>query len=163
MGYKPSIADCDVWMKHVGDHYKYIVRYVDDVIEFSKDFMSVIEDLKKIYVMKDIGKPCYYLGGDVVELGPEWEKKSISECFSAETYTHNAVPRLAKSCGITEFKHVRTPFAEEYHAELDESDLLSLHQISVYKTLFGSATWIITLGRLDIAYATNTLCRYSMV
>src|SRR5687767_15881878 len=54
------------------------------------------------------------------------------------------------------------PFAEEYHAELDESDLLSPHQISVYKLLLGSANWIITLGRYDIAYATNTLSRYSM-
>src|SRR5687767_1074189 len=74
MGYKPSKADYDLWMKHVGDHYEYIVRYVNDVIVFSKDPMSVIEELKKIYVMKDIGKPRYYLGGDVVALGPEWEK-----------------------------------------------------------------------------------------
>src|SRR5688572_14856877 len=163
LGYKPSKADYDLWMKHVGDHYEYIARYVDDVIVFSKDPMSVIEELKRIYVMKDIGKPCYYLGGDVIELGPEWEREGISECFSAETYIHNAIPRLAKSCGITEFKHTRMSFAEEYHAELDESDLLSPHQISVYKSLLGSANWIITLGRFDIAYATNTLSRYSMV
>src|SRR5688572_17725095 len=112
--------------------------------------------------MKDIRKPCYYLGGDIVELGPEWQKEGISECFSAETYIHNAIPRLAKSCGITEFKHTRTPFAEEYHAELDESELLSPHHMSFYKILFGSANWIITLGRYDIAYSSNTLSRYSM-
>ena len=46
--------------------------------------------------------------------------------------------------------------------ELDETDLLSDDQISIYKSLLGSANWIITLGRFDIAYATNTLSRYSM-
>ena len=37
-----------------------------------------------------------------------------------------------------------------------------MDQISMFKSLLGSANWIITLGRFDIAYATNTLSRYSM-
>jgi hypothetical protein len=45
---------------------------------------------------------------------------------------------------------------------MDKTDLLSPDQISVYKSLLGSANWIITLGRFDIAYATNSLSRYSM-
>ena len=57
MGYKPSKADYYLWMKPVGNHYEYRARYVDNVIVFSKDPMSVIDELKKIYVMKDIGKP----------------------------------------------------------------------------------------------------------
>jgi hypothetical protein len=40
--------------------------------------------------------------------------------------------------------------------------LLPDDEISIYKSLLGSANWIITLGRYDIAYATNTLSRYSM-
>ena len=51
------------------DHYEYIARYVDDVIVFSKDPMVIMEKLKKTYVMKGVGKPQYYLGGDVVDLG----------------------------------------------------------------------------------------------
>jgi hypothetical protein len=35
-------------------------------------------------------------------------------------------------------------------------------QITVYKSLLGSANWIVTLGRFDIAYAVNTLSRYTM-
>src|SRR5688500_18364215 len=103
MGYKPSKADYDLWIKPVGDHYEYIARYVEDVIVFSKDIMLVIQELKKTYIMKGVGKPQYYLGGDVVGLGPEWEKEGISEAFSAETYIQNALPKLAKSCGLTEF------------------------------------------------------------
>ena len=36
MGYKPSKADYDLWMKDRGDHYEYLARYVDDVIVFLK-------------------------------------------------------------------------------------------------------------------------------
>jgi hypothetical protein len=60
LGFRPSKADYDLWMKPVGDHYEYIARYVDDVIVFSKDPLSIITELKKTYVMKDVGKPQYY-------------------------------------------------------------------------------------------------------
>ena len=63
MGYKPSKADYDLWMKDRGDHYEYLARYVDDVIMFSKNPMEVIQELRRTYIMKGVGKPQYYLGG----------------------------------------------------------------------------------------------------
>jgi ribonucleotide reductase alpha subunit len=71
MGYKPSKAYPDLWYKRMTDHYEYIARYVDDVISFSKDPLSIMEELKKTYVMKAIGTPEYYLGGNVIQLGEE--------------------------------------------------------------------------------------------
>ena len=162
LGFRPSKADADLWIKKVDNHYEYIARYVDDVIVFSKQPMDVIIELKKTYTMKDVGRPQYYLGGDVVQLGDEWEKEGISEALSAETYISNALPKLAKICGLDSFKKSNIPFGEEYHPELDESELLPPQQISIYQSLIGSANWIITLGRFDIAYAINTLSRYSM-
>ena len=144
------------------DHYEYIARYVDDVIVFSKDPMPIMEQLQKIYVMKGVGKPQYYLGGDVIELGPEWNKEDIKTAFSAETYINNILPKLAASCGLQQFHKSSIPFSEDYHPELDISDLLDPKDITLYKSLLGSANWIITLGRFDIAYAVNTLSRYSM-
>ena len=115
MGFKLSKSDYDLWLKPKGDHYEYIARYVDDVIVFSKDTMLIIEELKKTYIMKGVGKPQYYLGGDVVSLGPEWEKEGITEAFSAETYILNAIPKLAKSCGLAEFQKIYMSFNSEYH------------------------------------------------
>ena len=71
MDYKPSKADPDLWFKDCGEHYEYIAHYVDDVIFFSKDPMKVMNHLATIYKMKGVGKPQYYLGGDVVDLGEE--------------------------------------------------------------------------------------------
>ena len=107
----------------------------------------------------------HLIGGckrDVAGLGPEWEKEGISESFSAETYIHNALHKLDKSCGLQELQKFNTPFEPNYHPESDESELLPEDQISVYKSLLGSANWTITSGQFDIAYATNTLSRYSM-
>src|SRR6476661_7082688 len=142
--------------------YEYITSYFDDVIIFSKDPMSVMQELKGAYTMKGVGKSMYYLGGDVIELGPEWEKEGSYQAFSAETYITNILPKLAKSCGLEEFRKWNTPFYEEYYPELDESEFISPDNITIYKSLLGSANWIITLGRFDIAYTTNMLSRYTM-
>ena len=57
LGFKPSRADFDLWIKKVGNHYEYIAPYVDDIIAFSKDPMKIMMELQKIYKMKGVGKP----------------------------------------------------------------------------------------------------------
>jgi hypothetical protein len=162
MGFKPSKADPDLWFRKLNDHYEYIARFVDDVIAFSKDPMAIMKELEKNYIMKGVGKPQYYLGGDVVELQEPWNKEGIFTAFSAETYIKNCLPRLTAMCNMTEFKKWKTPFAEECYPELDTSRLLSPIEISKYKSLIGSGNWLITLGRFDIQYAISTLSQYSM-
>ena len=107
------------------------------MIVLSKDPMAVMQELKGTYTMKGFGKPLYYPGGDVVELGSEWEKEGIQQAFSAETYITNILPKLAKSCGLEEFRKFNTPFFEEYYPDVDETELISFEKISIYKSLFG--------------------------
>ena len=101
LGFKPSKADPDLWIRKVHDHYEYIAWFVDDVIVFSKDPMAIMKELEKNYVMKGVGKPQYYLGGDVVELQEPWDKEGIYTAFSAETYIKNCLPKLKAMCGVT--------------------------------------------------------------
>ena len=49
-----------------------------------------------------------------------------------------------------------------YHSEEDATKLLTPRQASVYRGLIGSANWVVTLGRFDIAFAVNNLARYCM-
>jgi hypothetical protein len=162
MGYRPSRADPDLWIKRFSDgHYEYIARYVDDIIAFSRDPMTVMEEFKKTYLMKGVGKPQYYLGGDVLDMPKEWHAEGIYTAFSAETYITNVIPKLAKMCGKETFHKFHTPFDSEYHAELDDSPLLNPEGISKYRALIGSGNWILMLGRFDIAYALQNLARYS--
>ena len=115
--------------------------------------------------MKAIGTPEYYLGGNVIQLGEEWEKENVTTALSAETYIDNIVQKLAAMVGVEEFPKSRykTPMSEDYYPELDETDLCSPLEASKYRSLIGSANWIVALGRFDIAYTTSTLARYSTV
>jgi hypothetical protein len=48
-------------------HYEYLptATYVDDILIWSKDPMEVIKSLEKTYMLKNVGIPEYYLGGNV--------------------------------------------------------------------------------------------------
>jgi hypothetical protein len=86
MGYKPSRADADLYMKDCGDHYEYLAMYVDNILSFSRDPMKVIEELKKDYILKGVSEPMFYLGGDVEQLGQAWKQEGIECALSASTY-----------------------------------------------------------------------------
>ena len=47
MGYKPTKADPDLWMKDCETHYEYLATYVDDIIAWGKNPMATIMELKK--------------------------------------------------------------------------------------------------------------------
>ena len=114
MGYKPSKADTDFWIKDCGDHYEYIATYVDDVLAFGKNPLATINELKKDYILKGIGKPEYYLGGDVLELDPTWGVDNIFTALSAKTYVRNVVAKFEKlfNENLREFK---SPMDSTYH------------------------------------------------
>ena len=61
MGFKPSKADFDLWMRPNGDHYEYVATYVDDIMVFSKDCRTIIRQIQAIFDLKQIGMPEYYL------------------------------------------------------------------------------------------------------
>jgi hypothetical protein len=161
MGYSPTKADPDLWIIDKGTHYEYIARYVDDIIAFGKDPLSTINDVKRDYILKGIGKPEYYLGGDVVELDPTWHPLNVHTGLSAQTYAKNIVQKYEALIGL-EFRKYSAPMDKEYHPESDESDFLGEKDASLYRGLIGSANWMITLGRFDIAYATNAMARFGM-
>ena len=91
MCYKPSKADPGLWMKDCGTHYEYIDRYVDDIISWSKDPLKVINELKSQYILKGVGIPEYYLGGNVEVLCDQWHTENIQFALSAQNYIENVV------------------------------------------------------------------------
>ena len=158
MGFTPTKADADFWMKDCGTHYEYIARYIDDVLAFGKEPLGIIQEIQKDYVLKGVGRPEYYLGGDVLELDNAW-KSTVALALSAKTYAKNVVDKFERVFG-SELHEFKTPMASDYHPEMDETPLLDAATISLYRGLIGSANWMITLGRFDVAYATSTLARF---
>jgi hypothetical protein len=66
MGFNPSYADPDVWMREREDHWEYLAVYVDDLMAIMKDpdefFEALVKNYK--YKLKGTGPPKYHLGGD---------------------------------------------------------------------------------------------------
>ena len=161
LGFSNSKADHCLWYRKMDDHYEYIATWVDDVLHWSRDPMTVMNELKKVYTLKGLGIPEYYLGGDIQFLDEHWEKENINMAFSAQTYIKNVIPKYELLFEEV-FKPVKTPMAEDYHPEMDESDFLDAEGHAKYRSIIGSLNWIVTLGRFDIHYATSTLARFSM-
>ena len=163
LGFIPSKADSDLYYRDTGgDSYEYLATYVDDILIFSKRPMDTIEEIKKSYNLKGVGEPQYYLGGDVIiHVDEHWDKQGVKMALSAETYIKNSVERLERQLDKP-FGTSSTPMAEADHPELDDSPLCSEKEATLYRSMVGSANWIVTLGRFDIAFALQSLARFSM-
>jgi hypothetical protein len=147
-------------MRHCDDHWEYVATYVDDILAYSRQPMAIIESIKRDYILKGIGMPEYYLGGNVDEIQESrYVNEGIVTALSARTYIENVVEKLEDLCA-TNFGKFKTPMSALYHPEMDESPLLDELHTSMYRALVGSANWIITLGRFDVAYASNTMARF---
>ena len=105
MGFKPTKADPDLLMrKHEDGHCEHLARFVDDVIAFAKDPLSIMKELEKTFVMKGVGAPRYYLGSDVMELDEQWQQEGLTHAFAAETYIKQVIPKTLKMLGIEKFR-----------------------------------------------------------
>jgi hypothetical protein len=67
--FKKNKHDPDLWMVNKSSHYEYLAIYVDDILMRRKDPMAVIKALEKTYMLKSVGIPEYYIGGNVEFLG----------------------------------------------------------------------------------------------
>jgi hypothetical protein len=65
LGFKKTKHDPDLWIVDKSSHYEYLATYVDDILIWSKDPIAVIKSLEKTYMLKSVGIPEYYLGGNV--------------------------------------------------------------------------------------------------
>ena len=64
MGFKPTLAEADIWMRECGDHYEYISVYVDNLLVISRRPQTIIDQLKDDYKfkLKGTGPISFYLG-----------------------------------------------------------------------------------------------------
>jgi hypothetical protein len=124
--------------------------------------MAVIKTLEKTYMLKSVGIPEYYLGGNVESLGETWKNQGLGLALSAKTYIQNVIPKFEDLFG-KEFKSIKTPMSEGYHPGVDNLPLCTEDDSSKYRSIIGCCIWIIVLGRFDIAYATSAMSRFNML
>jgi hypothetical protein len=89
-------------------------------------------------MLKSVGIPEYYLGGNVEFLGESWKYQGLGLALSAKTYIQNVIPEFGGLFG-KEFKPIKTPMSEGYgyHPEVDDSSLCTKDDSAKYRLIIG--------------------------
>ena len=154
-GFRATRFDQDVWIKlgDDGTSYDYICTHVDDFCIFSKKPQPIMDQIKSIFTVKSEGPPEYYLGNDYrKDRKGRWN-------IGCRTYIKEGIARVEKLLDMSLSKH-DTPMTQGDHPELDDSVLLDDDDHTKYQMLIGMLNWIVTIGRIDIAFAVTSLSRF---
>ena len=157
-GFRQTRFDNDVWLRldESGKHYEYICTHVDDFMICSKNPERVMKEIESVYLVKDSSKgpPSYYLGNDYKK-----DKKG-RWCIGCKTYLTEAVRRIEDLLGKPLPKK-DTPMVDGDHPEEDASEILDDAGHQRYQMLIGMLNWIACIGRMDVAFATTSLSRFT--
>jgi hypothetical protein len=168
LGYKPSLADPDVWMRPAVkangfEYYEYILTYVDDILSISADPMKTMKGIQADFKLKDdkIAEPEMYLGATLAKM--MMDDGNYCWTMSPEAYVKSAVATveetLAKSGRRLPGKCV-TPFACNYSPWLETTEELKADGVQFYQELIGVLRWSVEIGRVDILLETSLLSSY---
>ncbi len=156
LGFFPSYADPDVWLRDAGDCYEYVVVYVDDILTALKDpeaFYSAIQSDPWNYKLKNVEEPKYHLGGDF------FRDSDGTFCYGAQTYVKRMCENYEDIFGEP-VKEYFSPLEKGDQPELDTSTELGPDDVEKFQSLIGAVQWTVTLSRFDVAHACMSLGRF---
>ena len=154
MGFRPSKAEEDIWMRDKGDHYEYIACYVDDLAIASRNPQAIIDALEgdpNNFKLKGTGPMEFHLGCDF------FRDDFGTLCIGPRKYIERMEAQHESLFGYKPKTNISSPLEKNDHPELDTSPLLDEDGINKYQSLIGVLQWAITLGRFDIATAVMTM------
>jgi Reverse transcriptase (RNA-dependent DNA polymerase) len=155
LGFTPSKADPDIWLKDNGQCYEYVCCYVDDLIAIMKDPKAFINELEKIgFGLNGVtDTPEVFLGGCMGRDSDgtlHWgAKRYISRSMEAYKQIMGSKP---VTCTI--------PLLDKSQPKMDSTVEHDRKGRAKYQSLIGILQWIVTLGRLDIACAVMNMSRF---
>jgi hypothetical protein len=155
LGFTPSRADPDLWIKKTEYGYDYIATHVDDLIVVSKGPQEYISLIEQEFALRNIeSEPSYYLGTSLKRID---DGRII---MNSEKYIKESIRRYETKYDTTVAKEP-IPMKVDSHPELDNTPLLNKAQHKEYQHIIGLGQWIVLTGRIDITYAISSLARFS--
>ena len=164
IGYTPSKADPDVWMRAAikpdgTEYYEYVLCYVDDVLAISQDPMRTIEGIQSMFKLKDdkAEPPDIYLGATLEQVETQGGTKCWS--MSSEQYVKAAVTNLEATLSKQDMRLPTSlvPMSVSYHPSEDVSPELNVQGVQTYQELIGILRWAVEIGRVDILLEVSLL------
>lgn len=156
LGFFPSKAEPEVYMRDKGDHYEYIAVYVDDLMIASKEPQAIIDALinRFKFKLKGTGPVEFHLGCNYVR------DEDGTLCLTPRKYIQRMMDAYKLMFGGMPSTKFSSPLEKGDHPELDTSEELDMDGIRKYQSLIGALQWCITLGRIDIATAVMTMSSF---
>ena len=115
--------------------------------------MKIIKCLKVTNPIQGVGLPEYYIGSDY-KVQKRDRGDTITVC--ARTFIANICQRVEELFNI-QLKSYETPMASDDHLEMDDSGTINHDDYSRNRMLIGCGQWAVTLGRIDVMYAPQTI------
>ena len=155
IGFWPSRADNEVWMREYNGHYEYLCLYVDDLAVMAENPSDIYKMLRDVggYKLREEEGISYHIGGDFTR-DPDG-----TLCYGAKTYIKRMLANYERMFG-TMPKEYSSPLDAGDHPELDTSELLDNDGIKKYQRLIGALQWAVSLCRYDINCAVMTMGRF---
>ncbi len=156
LGFVPSFADPDVWMRDAGNCWEYVVIYVDDLLVAVKDPDKFFDALKADPYNYDLSGECdlkYHLGADY------FRDKDGTLCVGAQTYAKRLLQAYERLYGELPPKSTSAMEPDD-RPELDTSRLCSPDETAKFHSLIGACQWMISLCRFDLQEAVLCLNRF---
>ena len=158
--FKLSRIDGSFWyrLNKDTDTYDYFATHVDDYLTIGVSPQKIVDQVKGSFtVTAEPSVPETYLGMNIDRM-PD----SDGLCLCARDYIKKVIPLVEDIAEKKLGKH-STPNIVDWRPSEDETPLLNEAMVNKYQRLLGIANWLVTICRLDITYAVNTLARYTHV
>ena len=157
LGFKPSKAEPQIFLRKTGNLYEYIATYVDDlclVMRKPEEFLSILQGDPYNFKLKGSGPMSFHLG-----CGFERDENGTL-CMNPRKYVEKLLQSYRQLFGVKPGTKPRSPLEEGDHPELDDSEFLDDDDTQKYQSIIGSLQWLITLGRWDIMTSVMTLSSF---
>jgi len=131
MGFIPSKAEPDIWLRRNGNKYEYIAVYIDDLAIAAEDPKGIVEILMQHYKfkLKGTGPITVYLGTDF------FRDECGVLCMTQRKYIEKMCATFEQLYSHPSKQVVTSPIEKNAHPELDTSELLGLNDIPKYQSL----------------------------
>ena len=153
MGFYPSKAEPDIWMRAKENVYEYIGVYVDDLAIVARDPKEITDTLlgKYGFKLKGTGPISFHLGMDFVR-----DSDGVM-CIAPKKYVDKMMASYEQMFGTKPNQKFSSPLEKGDHPEMDDSEFLNGNETQQYQSLIGAMQWAVSIGRFDITTAVMTL------
>jgi Reverse transcriptase (RNA-dependent DNA polymerase) len=132
MGFIPSKAKSDIWMRDSNNLYEYIAVYVDDLLIAARNPKEIVQTLEEQHnlKLKGAGPLTYHLGCDY------FCDQDRTLCFVPRKYITKMIDQFKNMYGYNP-KEYKSPLEKGDHPEIDTSEEIDEEGIKKYQTMIG--------------------------